>query len=83
MFIISRILYGAGFYLSMVILDIYLFQKAKKEPLYYYSWLIAVQNIALLIAPLLALEISKVNLALPLATGAARFASDWRYNAVA
>jgi len=71
MFIISRILYGAGFYLSMVILDIYLFQKSKEGAAYYYSWLIAVQNIALLIAPLLALEISKVNLALPLAVGAA------------
>lgn len=71
MFIISRILYGAGFYLSMVILDIYLFQKSKEGAAYYYSWLIAVQNIALLIAPLLALEISKVNLALPLAAGAA------------
>ncbi|MET3686032.1 MFS family permease [Priestia megaterium] len=71
MFIISRILYGAGFYLSMVILDIYLFQKSKEGVAYYYSWLIAVQNIALLIAPLLALEISKVNLALPLAAGAA------------
>ncbi|MFS2169851.1 MFS transporter [Priestia megaterium] len=71
MFIISRILYGAGFYLSMVILDIYLFQKSKEGAAYYYSWLIAVQNIALLIAPLLALEISRVNLALPLAAGAA------------
>ena len=71
MFIISRILYGAGFYLSMVILDIYLFQKSKEGAAYYYSWLIAVQNIALLIAPILALEISKVNLALPLAVGAA------------
>lgn len=71
MFIISRILYGAGFYLSMVILDIYLFQKSKEAAAYYYSWLIAVQNIALLLAPLLALEISKVNLALPLAAGAA------------
>ncbi|MDY0938725.1 MFS transporter [Priestia megaterium] len=71
MFIISRILYGAGFYLSMVILDIYLFQKSKQAAAYYYSWLIAVQNIALLIAPLLALEISKVNLAFPLVAGAA------------
>ncbi|MFP7732673.1 hypothetical protein ACLHDF_04475 [Priestia aryabhattai] len=70
-FIISRILYGAGFYLSTVILDIYLFQKSKEEAAYYYSWLIAVQNIALLSAPLLALEISKVNLAFPLVAGAA------------
>ncbi|MED4138698.1 MFS transporter [Priestia megaterium] len=69
-FIISRILYGAGFYLSMVILDIYLFRKSKEAAAYYYSWLIAAQNVALLIAPLLALEISKVNLALPLAAGA-------------
>lgn len=70
-FIISRILYGAGFYLSMVILDIYLFRKSKEAAAYYYSWLIAVQNIALLIAPILALEISKVDLAFPLVAGAA------------
>ncbi|NGY92277.1 MFS transporter [Bacillus megaterium] len=70
-FIISRILYGAGFYLSMVILDIYLFRKSKEAAAYYYSWLIAVQNIALLIAPIVALEISKVDLAFPLVAGAA------------
>ncbi|MBK0008360.1 MULTISPECIES: MFS transporter [Priestia] len=69
-FIISRTLYGAGFYLSMVILDIYLFRKSKEEAAYHYSWLIAIQNIALLIAPILALEISKLDLAFPLVTGA-------------
>ncbi|HWL24597.1 MAG TPA: MFS transporter, partial [Ureibacillus sp.] len=37
---------------------------------YYYSWLIAVQNVALLFAPLLALTVSKVSLYVPLLCGA-------------
>ncbi|MCQ6275228.1 MFS transporter [Bacillus sp. V3B] len=69
-FIISRILYGAGFYLSMVVLDIYLFRQSQEAATYYYSWLIAVQNVALLIAPLVALTSSKTNFYGPLLSGA-------------
>ncbi|MBZ5751687.1 MULTISPECIES: MFS transporter [Metabacillus] len=69
-FIISRILYGVGFYLSMVILDIYLFRQCQTGATYYYSWLIAVQNVALLLAPLVALTVSEVSFYAPLLCGA-------------
>ncbi|MFJ8265627.1 MFS transporter [Peribacillus asahii] len=69
-FIISRIIYGGCFYLSMVVLDIYLFRQFHEAATYYYSWLIAVQNVALLFAPLLALMVSKVSLYVPLLCGA-------------
>lgn len=69
-FIISRILYGAGFYLSMVVLDIYLFRQCQTGATFYYSWLIAVQNMALLLAPLVALTVSEVSLYTTLLVGA-------------
>ncbi|RID86714.1 MFS transporter [Peribacillus asahii] len=69
-FIISRIVYGGCFYLSMVVLDIYLFRQFHEAATYYYSWLIAVQNVALLFVPLLALMVSKVSLYVPLLCGA-------------
>lgn len=69
-FIMSRILYGAGFYLSMVVLDIYLFRQSQAAATYYYSWLIAVQNVALLFAPLVALTVSRASFYAPLLSGA-------------
>lgn len=69
-FIISRILYGAGFYLSLVVIDIYLFRQSQSAATYYYSWLIAVQNVALLFAPLVALTVSKASFYAPLLSGA-------------
>ncbi|MFK2825224.1 MFS transporter [Bacillus sp. B190/17] len=69
-FMISRMLYGACFYLSMVVLDIYLFRQCQEAAAYYYSWFIAVQNVALLFAPLLALTVSKAGFYTPLLCGA-------------
>ncbi|WP_226639024.1 MFS transporter [Priestia flexa] len=54
-FIISRCLYGIGFYISLLIIDLYLFKQSNAETVSYYSWMLTAQNVGLLLAPLLAL----------------------------
>ncbi|USY54000.1 MFS transporter [Bacillus sp. 1780r2a1] len=55
LFIISRCLYGIGFYISLLLIDLYLFKQSNTETVSYYSWMLTAQNVGLLFAPLLAL----------------------------